>query len=116
MQEKFNGINNEIWNFILKTLPFAMAALIISIGVQIKRKTATITGVLLSVAIGLAGAWLTGGYINTKFSPSIAPLAIGFVTIITEKLGYWAVYQFNVDTLAQAGVDWLVNYLKRKKK
>jgi hypothetical protein len=115
MPERLKQIPDEIWNFIFKTLPFAMAAIAISVAVQVKNKTATFLGVFLSVVIGISCAWITGGFINAHFSTSSAPIIIGVVTIAGEKTGYWLVYKFNFDLIGQAFIDYVLTLLKRKK-
>lgn len=113
MPERLRQIPDEVWNFIIKTLPFSLAALAISISVQIKNKTATLINVVLSIIIGISCAWIMGGYINNHFSKSSAPIIIGVVTIAGEKVGYWLVYKFNFDILGEALIEWLKNKLKK---
>lgn len=114
MPERLKQIPDEIWNFIFKTLPFALAALAISISIQIKNKTASLINVVLSVIIGVSCAWITGGFINSHFSVSTAPIIIGVITIAGEKIGYWLVYKFNFDLIGQAIIDWLIKLFKKK--
>lgn len=114
MPERLKQIPDEIWNFIFKTLPFALAALAISISIQIKNKTASLINVVLSVIIGVSCAWITGGFINAHFSSSTAPIIIGVTTIAGEKIGYWLVYKFNFDLIGQAIIDWMIKLFKKK--
>lgn len=110
---KVNELSIEIWNFIVKTLPFSLAALSMSIAVQIKNKTATVTGVILSVVIGVSVAWLTGAYINKHFSSEFAPIIIGLVTISGEKIGYYLIYKLNVDMIMEDIIKSLANKFKK---
>lgn len=108
------NVSAETWNFTIKTLPVVIAALAISISIQIKNKTATRIGVISSIIIGISSAWITGGFINAHFSSSTAPIIIGVITIAGEKIGYWLVYKFNFDLIGQAIIDWLIKLFKKK--
>lgn len=114
MPERLKQIPDEFWNFIFKTLPFALAALAISISVQIKNKTASLVNITLSIVIGISCAWITGGSINAHFSSSTAPIIIGVITIAGEKVGYWLVYKFNFDLIGQAVIGWIIKFFKKK--
>lgn len=114
MHERFREIPDEVWNFIIKTLPFSLAALAISISVQIKNKTAQLVGSILSAIIGLSCAWITGAWINEHFSSTVAPMIIGVVTITGEKIAYWLIYKFQFDLIGAAIVDYLINKFKKK--
>ncbi len=114
MYEKIRQLlPDEWWNFLIKTLPFTLAALAISIGIQMKNKTATIVGVILSIIIGVSTAWIFGGYINAHFSPTTAPIIIGVVTITGEKVGYWFVYKFNVDIIGEAAIKAIIKKIRK---
>ena len=110
-----NEYYKEDLDFFLKTLPFCLAALAISISIQVKNKTVSFFNALLSVVIGVSCAWITGNFINTHFSPSTAPIIIGVVTIAGEKVGYWLIYKFNFDVIGQAIAEWVINFFRRKK-
>ena len=114
MPERLKQIPDEIWNFIIKTLPFSLAALAISISIQIKNKTASLINSMLSIIIGVSCAWITGGWINEHFSSTTAPMIIGVVTILGEKVGYWLIYKFQVDLVMATVVDILINKFKKK--
>ena len=114
MYEKLKELPDEWWNFIIKTLPFSLAALAISISIQIKNNTASWLNSILSIIIGVSCAWITGTYINQHFSSSTAPIIIGVVTIAGEKVAYWLIYKFEFDKLGQAFIDYLVARFKKK--
>lgn len=114
MQEKLREIPDEIWNFIIKTLPFSLAALAISISIEIKNKTASLLNSFLSIVIGVSCAWITSNFINSHFSASTVPIMTGVITIAGEKIGYWLIYKFQFDTLGQAIIDYIVSRFKKK--
>ena len=114
MSERLRQIPDEVWNFIIKILPYSLATLAISISIQIKNKTASLTNSLLSIVIGVSCAYLTGGWINQHFSSTTAPMIIGFVTILGEKLGYWLIYKFQVDLVMATLVDILIDKFRKK--
>lgn len=114
MIEKLKELPDEFWNFIIKTLPFSLATLFISVAIQVKNKTATIIGVILSGIIGVSTAWIFGSFINAHFSSSTAPIIIGVVTITGEKIGYWFVYKFSFDLIGEALVNYVIKKFKKK--
>ena len=114
MPERLKQVPDEVWNFIIKTLPFSLAALAISVAIQVKNKTATVRGVILSAIIGISTAWILGGYINEHFSPSTAPVIIAVITLTGEKIGYWLVYKFNFDLIGAAIVESIIRKFKKK--
>lgn len=113
MQEKFGQLSDEFWQFIVKTLPISLAALAISISVQIKNKTATVINVVLSIISGISCAYLTGGFIFDKFGSTTAPIVIGVVTIAGEKIAYWLIYKFEFDRIGEAGIRWTIKRFKK---
>ena len=114
MPERLRQIPEEVWNFVVKILPFALAGLAVSIGVQIKNKTASLLNVCLSIIIGISCAWITGAFINNHFSDSTAPIIIAVVTIAGEKVGYWLVYKFNFELIGQAIIEYIAKKFKKK--
>jgi len=114
MPERFKQIPDEVLNFIIKTLPFSLAALAISISIQIKNKTATLINSVLSIVIGVSCAWITGGWINEHFSVNTAPVIIGVITIAGEKIAYWLIYKFQFDLIGAAAVEYIINKFKKK--
>jgi hypothetical protein len=114
MPERLKQIPDEVWNFIIKTLPFSLAALAISISIQIKNKTASLVNSILSIIIGISCAWITGAWINQNFGATTAPMIIGVVTIAGEKIAYWLIYKFQFDLIGAAIVEYLINKFKKK--
>ena len=113
MPERLRQLPDEIWNFLIKTLPFSLAALAISISVQIKNKTATVINIILSIIVGVSCAYLTGAFILNNFGPSSAPIIIGVVTIAGEKVAYWLIYEFKFDLIGEAIIKWIAKKFKK---
>jgi hypothetical protein len=113
MREYLKELPDEFWNFIMKTLPFSLAAIAISISIQIKNKTASLVNAFMSIIIGISCAYITGAYINDTFSPKWAPIIIGIITITGEKIAYWLIYKFNVDELGEAAVKSVIKKFKK---
>jgi hypothetical protein len=114
MPERLRQIPDELWNFIIKTLPFSLAALAISISIQIKNNTASFINATLSIIIGVCIAYLTGEFINKHFSTSTAPIMIGIITIAGEKVAYWLIYKFQFDLIGQAVLEYIISKIKKK--
>lgn len=113
MPERIKQIPDEVWNFLIKILPFSLAALAISISIQIKNKKANLISVITSVVIGVSCAYLTGGFINKHFSADFAPILIGIITISGEKVGYWLLYKFKFDAIGQAIINWIIKKFQK---
>lgn len=103
----------EIWSFIVKALPVSLAALAISISVQIKNKTATVINVILSIVSGIACSYLTAPFVFDSFGKGAAPIILGVVTITGEKVAYWLIYEFKVDKLMESVLKWAVKKIKK---
>lgn len=113
MPERIKQIPDDVWNFLIKTLPFALAALAISISIQIKNKKANLISVVTSIIIGVSCAYLTGSFINKHFSADFAPILIGIITISGEKVGYWLLYKFKFDNIGDAIVENIKLWFKK---
>ena len=113
MPERLKHIPDEIWNFLIKVLPFSLAALAISISVQVKNKTASVISAILSIIIGVSCAYITGTFITKHFSPSTAPIIIGVVTIAGEKIAYWLIYKFNFNVIGEALVKSIIKRFRK---
>jgi len=113
MSERLKQIPDEIWSFIVKTLPISIAALAISISVQIKNKTASALNVFLSIVSGLACSYLTAPFVFENFGKGAAPIIIGVMTIAGEKVAYWLIYEFKVDLIMEAFVKYLTKKFKK---
>jgi len=113
MPERLRQIPDEIWSFIVKTLPISLAALAISISVQIKNRTATVINVVLSIVSGLACSYLTAPFVFETFGKGAAPIIIGVMTITGEKIAYWLIYEFKVDVFMESFLKYLTKKFKK---
>jgi hypothetical protein len=114
MFEKLIEYIPEKWlNFFIKVILVASVAVSIKIAIQMKKEKVSLVNVILSFIIGVGFAALTGNLILEKFSPSTAPICIGVITIMGEKIGTWLVYKLNVDVLMQDFVDYLTRKYKK---
>lgn len=113
MPERLKQIPDEIWSFIVKTLPISLAALAISISVQIKNKTANTINILLSIVSGLSCSYLTAPFVFDNFGKSASPIIIGVMTIAGEKIAYWLIYEFKVDIIMDAFIRYLLKKFKK---
>ena len=102
MSERFKYVSQEAWNYFLSIILPALAGIAISISIKMKSKRVKFIHVFLSLVIGVLTAYLTGKWILHHTSPDLAPPAIAVVTILGEKIGYWLVFKFKVDTFLEA--------------
>ena len=113
MPERLKQLPDEVWNFLIKVLPYSIAAMAIGLSIQIKNNTATWFNSTLSIIIGISCAWITGGFITNHFKDTY-PIIIGVVTIGGEKVAYWLIYQFKFDTLGEALIEYIKSKLTKK--
>lgn len=112
MPERVIHISEEIWNWIFKILLPTIVALIISISIQLKNKTANVTGILLSIITGLGCSYLSGDWVIHHVSSDYTSLLIGTIAIGGEKVGYWLIYKFKFDVIGNAMIKWVINKFK----
>ena len=111
---KVISFSDDFWNWIIRILIPCLFALTISITIQIKNKTASISNSIMSIVIGVSIAYLTGDFILKHFSSDFATIIIGLVTIGGEKVGYWIVYKFKFDAIGEACIKWIIRKLTKK--
>jgi uncharacterized membrane protein len=114
MIEKFiDSIPERVLNFFIQVVLVALVAMSIKIAIQMKKEKVTLMNIILSFIIGMGFAVLTGNLVMEKFSPTWAPLVIATITLIAEKVGFWLLYKFNVDSVMEDVVLYLSKKLKK---
>lgn len=109
----------EIWEqlsiFFVKYVPFyALVAIFIKISVEVKRKTATWAGSILSLIIGVGVGSLFNPLIRAHTSENVYPIAIGAIAILGEKIAEYLMYKFKVDLVLAVISKEIVEWIKSK--
>lgn len=118
MQEKF--LESEITQFFVKIIIPAILGVGMKIAIEMKKDKSKIsfTNIVLSMFIGVAGAYISSGLIESEFGVKYHAIAIAFVAIISDKIGEYIIYKLNIDGFLTAFFnnmfDMISNTFKRK--
>ena len=77
----------------------AFLAVGVKIAIEMKRTKSKISilSILLSMIIGVGTSYLTSGLVIKHFSNEWLTIVIAVVAILSEKIGEFLIYKFNVD-------------------
>lgn len=118
MPERF--INNEYTQFFVKIIVPAILGVGMKIAIEMKKNKAKISfiNVCLSMFVGVAGAYIASGLIQSELDTKYQSIAIAFIAIISDKIAEYIIYKLNIDGFLTAffnGLfDMISNTFKRK--
>jgi len=118
MPEKI--LQNEIYTFLVKFIFPAFIAVGIKLAIEMKKNNSRISwfNVSLSMIIGVGSAYLSSSVVQKLIEVDYIPVVIAIIAIISEKIGEFLIYKFNVDIFLTALVDgffdWVSTSFKRK--
>jgi len=118
MPERF--VNNEYTQFFVKIIIPAVLGVGMKIAIEMKKDKTKIsfTNIALSMFVGVAGAYICSGLIQSEFEKDKQSMVIAFVAIISDKIAEYLIYKFNIDGFLTAffnGIfDMISNTFKRK--
>jgi len=119
MPEKI--IQSDFYQFFIKIMFPAFLAVGLKIAIEMKKtKTkVSVLNIVLSLIIGVGGAVITSGAVQSYFSKDVGvPIVIALIAILSEKIGEFIIYKLNVDifltALTESFFDFILN-LKNKK-
>ncbi len=103
--------------FIAKIIFPAFLAVGIKLAIEMKKnKTKTSwLNVILSLLIGVGGAYISSDIILDSVDSKWVSVIIAIVAIISDKIGEFLIFKFNVDGFLTAFVDIILSNLIRKK-
>lgn len=102
-------------NDTVKLIFPAFVAVAVKIAIEMKKNNTRMSflNICLSMLIGVGGAWLSSGLVQKHFGPEYIPVAIAVIAIMSEKIGEWLIYKFNVDIILGAFVNLALDYLTK---
>jgi len=112
-------LESDLLQFILKIMFPAFIGVGMKIAIEMKKdKTkVSIFNVCLSMFVGVGGAYLSSGIVQSEIPLQYQSVAIAFVAIISDKIAEFVIYKLNIDTFLTAlfnGLfDWISNTFKR---
>jgi ABC-type uncharacterized transport system permease subunit len=106
---------NQLWVFVLKYVNFfALAAIVVKISIQLKRKKATVLGVITSLIVGLGAAYIFGGLVDSLTTNQGARnVAIAFIAIASEKIAEFLIFDMNVGGWFKKIGEMSIEYLRK---
>jgi len=108
----------EQYNVFLAKIIFpAFLAVGIKLAIEMKKnKTKTSwRNVVLSLLIGVGGAYISSDIILDSVNTKYVSVIIAVVAIISDKIGEFLIFKFNVDGFLTAFIDVILTSLTRKK-
>ena len=95
----------------------AFLAVGVKIAIEMKRTKSKISilSIVLSMIIGVGTAYLTSGLVIKYFSNEWLTIVIAVVAILSEKIGEFLIYKFNVDVFLSAIVDVVLSSITKSK-
>lgn len=95
----------------------AFLAVGVKIAIEMKRKKSKISilSIVLSMIIGVGTAYITSGLVINHFSNEWLTIVIAVVAILSEKIGEFLIYKFNVDVFLSAIVDVVLSTITKNK-
>lgn len=118
MPERF--VNNEYTQFVVKIIIPAVLGVGMKIAIEMKKDKTKISfmNIALSMFVGVAGAYICSGLIETEFGVKYQSILIAFIAIISDKIAEYIIYKLNIDgfltALFNGFFDWISNTFKRK--
>ena len=96
----------------------AFLAVGVKIAIEMKRTKSKISilNIVLSMIIGVGTAYLTSELVIKHFSDEWLAIVIAVVAILSEKIGEFLIYKFNVDVFLSAIVDVVLSSITKSKK
>jgi hypothetical protein len=74
----------------------------------------SLLNVLLSLLIGIGGAYISSDVILDTFQAKYISIVIAIVAIISDKIGEWLIFKFKVDIFLTSLVEVFISALKQK--
>ena len=95
----------------------AFLAVGVKIAIEMKRTKSKISilSIVLSMIIGVGTAYLTSGLVIKHFSNEWLTIVIAVVAILSEKIGEFLIYKFNVDVFLSAIVDVVLSTITKSR-
>lgn len=111
MPERFQ--QTELYIFLTKIIFPAFLAVGVKLAIEMKRSKNKISllNVVLSMLIGVGGAYLASGVVIHNCKEEHVPLAIALIAMSSEKIGGWIIFKLNFDTFLTALFEGFFQYI-----
>ena len=105
--------DSDFFQFFVKILIPAIFGVGIKIAIEMKKDKTKVSffNVCVSMFVGVAGAYICSGLVQSSFSKEYQPIVIAFIAIITDKIAEYVIYKWNVDIFLSAVFDGFFEYI-----
>lgn len=95
---------SEVYVFFVKIIFPAFIGVGIKIAIEMKKNKTKISffNVCASMLIGVGGAYLASGIVQSTFSHTYIPMVIAIIAIISDKIAAFLLFKLNVDLFLTA--------------
>ena len=95
----------------------AFLAVGVKIAIEMKRTKSKISifNIVLSMIIGVGTAYLSSGLVLKHFSNEWLAIVIAVIAILSEKIGAFLIYKFNVDIFLSAIIDVVLSTITKSR-
>ena len=95
----------------------AFLAVGVKIAIEMKRTKSKISilNIVLSMIIGVGTAYLSSGLVLKYFRNEWLAIVIAIIAILSEKIGEFLIYKFNVDIFLSAIIDVVLSTITKSR-
>ena len=95
----------------------AFLAVGVKIAIEMKRTKSKISifNIVLSMIIGVGTVYLSSGLVLKHFSNEWLAIVIAVIAILSEKIGAFLIYKFNVDNFLSAIIDVVLSTITKSR-
>ena len=102
---------------IQEVLFTAFLAVGIKVAIEMKRAKSTLSifNIILSMIIRISKEYLSSGLVLKHFSNEWLAIVIAVIAILSEKIGAFLIYKFNVDIFLSAIIDVVLSTITKSR-
>jgi hypothetical protein len=97
----------KIW--VIKVILPALAGISIKLAIIANSSKLSWFNASVSIIVAICTAYLLGDIVVEHVSPHYAPVIIGTLAILSEKICYWLIYKFDIESIFDSFVDKIKN-------
>lgn len=95
----------DLRTWAAKILIPAMIGISIKLAVMSKGKTLSLSNAVISFVTGVGFAYLLSDWVLSSVSDKYAQIVIASIAISGDRIGYWAVHKFNIESILEGLVE-----------
>lgn len=95
----------ELKTWLSKILLTSLAAMSVKLAFESKKRAISYFSAASSIIIGLGTAYIASDYILSTVEPKYVSITTAVITISSEKICFYIIYKFNIDTFFQVFIE-----------